>query len=123
MTKTQLIDFIKDYYGVTGDNPWQDDNIVFRHKHNKKWFALVMDIPKCKLGLSEEGSVSAVNLKCDTMLIGTLTQEKGIFKGYHMNKNHWITVCLDGSVEEERVKYLVDLSFDLRLKGQIRTSL
>jgi predicted DNA-binding protein (MmcQ/YjbR family) len=33
--------------------------------------------------------------------------------GWHMNKAHWLTVALDSTVEDEKIKFLVDMSFAL----------
>jgi YjbR len=44
-----------------------------------------------------------------------------ITAGYHLNKRHWNTVTLDGSVPEEEVLELVDHSYDLVLAGLTRT--
>ena len=52
--------------------------------------------------------------------IGSLILDKGIHPAYHMNKNHWITVCLDGSVEEEKIMWLVDVSFELTDKPKYK---
>ena len=76
-----------------------------------------MNVEKSKLGLLEEGMLEVVNLKCDAILLGSLQGKKGIFPGYHMNKANWITVALDGSVDEETVKMLVDLSYEATLKN------
>ena len=46
-------------------------------------------------------------------LIGQLMGNDGIYPAYHMNKEHWLTVALDGSVLEENLKFLLALSFDL----------
>lgn len=110
--------YITETYGVTADFPWLDypGYAVYRHKENKKWFAVVMDIPKSKLGVPEEGMTDVVNLKCDPLLIGSLLNEEGIFPGYHMNKAYWITVLLDGTVDEEKLSFLLDLSFELTHK-------
>lgn len=89
---------------------------VYRHSNNNKWFAVIMKIPKSKLGFASEESVTVINLKCDPLLIGSLVCEKGIFKGYHMNKNHWITVLLDSSVDDDKIKWLIKISFDLTNK-------
>ena len=53
--------YIKKKYNVSPDYPWMkyDDNAVFRHSDNRKWFALVMGVRKDKLGLS--GEVRAVS--------------------------------------------------------------
>ena len=72
-----------------------------------------MDIPRKNLGLTGDGEINVVNLKCDTRLIGTFREEAGIFPGWHMNKAHWLTVALDGTVEDEKIEFLVDMSFEL----------
>lgn len=56
--------------------------------------------------------MDVVNLKIeDRMFKDVLMQDKGILPAYHMNKEHWITVLLDGTVEEEQICSLIDLSF------------
>ena len=69
--------------------------LVFRHSGNRKWFAVIMDIPRKNLGLTDEGEIRVVNLKCDTRLIGSFRMEPGIFPGWHMNKSHWLSVALE----------------------------
>ena len=87
--------------------------LVFRHTGNRKWFAVIMDIPRKNLGLSGEGQTQVVNLKCDTRLIGSFREEPGIFPGWHMNKAHWLSVALDGTVANEQIKFLVDMRYEL----------
>ena len=70
-----------------------------------------MDVPRNKLGLSGEGMMDVVNLKCDPILTGTLRTEPGFFPAYHMNKENWITAALDGSVPEDQLKILLDMSY------------
>lgn len=115
MDRIALEQHILDTYGVTPDFPWESypGFAVYRHQNNQKWFALVMTITKEKLGLRDSGMISVVNVKCDPVLTGSLRREAGIFPAYHMNKEQWISVALDGSVGEERIKTLVDMSFDL----------
>lgn len=102
-------------YGVKAEQPWitSPKSSVYRHENNRKWFALVMEISKSKLGISSENTVNVVNLKCDLMLIGSLVTEDGIHPAYHMNKNYWITVRLDGSVDMDKLKWLLEISFNL----------
>ena len=115
MNRTELKQFIMENYSVEADYPWlKHPNFeVFRHSNNQKWFALVMDIPKSKLGLPNMDMVDVVNLKCDPILVGSLRGDAGIFPAYHMSKANWITVALDGSVPDEKLKMLLDLSYDL----------
>ncbi len=115
MDKQVLDEFITDTYGAVGEYMWEKYSTfaVYRHDNNKKWFAVIMEISKSKIGLNDNSLINVVNLKCDPLLIGSLLFEKGIHKGYHMNKNHWITVRLDGSVDNDKIKWLLDMSFDL----------
>lgn len=106
--------YIKKKYNTSPEYPWAryDNNAVFRHDDNKKWFALIMNVGKDKLGLSGCGYVDVINLKIDDMMFrDMLTQEEGILPAYHMSKNHWITVLLDGTVKEDKICELIDLSF------------
>ena len=123
LNKQALQKYILDVYGVTPDFPWESNPTfaVYRHTNNRKWFALVMDIPSSRLGLKEDGMIDVVNLKCDPVLIGSLRMEKGIFPAYHMSKDKWISVALDGSVDDEQIKMLLDMSYELtalKIKGK-----
>lgn len=86
---------------------------VFRHNNNKKWFAVVMNIPKSRLGFASDEMIDILDVKCDPVLIGSLLGEKGFYPAYHMHKSSWITVALDGSVDDEKIKWLLDISYDL----------
>ena len=114
MDRQTAFDYIRKKYKVMPEYPWQryDENAVFRHADNRKWFALVMDVQRDKLGLSGADFVDVMNLKIDDMFFrDMIIRENGIMPAYHMNKLHWITVLLDGTVSEERVKELIDMSF------------
>ena len=115
MTREELADYLADTYGVGGEHLFAryPDFMVFRHRGNRKWFAVIMDIPGRHLGLEGSGEISVVNLKCDTRLIGAFREETGIFPGWHMNKAHWLTVALDGSVDDEKLRFLADMSHKL----------
>lgn len=118
MTRQNLSDYLTAAYRVTGENLFAryPGFQVFRHDRSKKWFAVIMDIPRKNLGLTGNGEIQVVNLKCDTRLIGSFREEPGIFPGWHMNKDHWLTVALDGTVEEEKIRFLVDMSYELTKK-------
>lgn len=115
MTREQLIPFIKERYGADGDTPWPNhpDDIVFRHGDSRKWFALLMRIPKSKLGLDGGKMMDILNVKCDPLLIGPFREEKGIYPAYHMNKDNWITLALEGGPPDDRISFLLDLSYEL----------
>lgn len=107
--------YIREQYGVEAEFPWAkyDDNAVYRHPENKKWFALMMDVGRDKLGLEGTDKISVINLKIDDFFLHeSIINEEGIMPAYHMNKTHWITVLLDGTVPEENVISLLNISFD-----------
>ena len=118
MTKNELASFIDDFYGIKYDCPFEDelDAWVFRHPDNKKWFALVMTIKKRKLGIDSDDYIDVVNLKCAPEIMDDLWQENGIFPAYHMSKKHWLTLALDGSCDDETVKWVVGISHSLTKK-------
>lgn len=115
MNRSKLEQFIVENYNGVADHPWAKypNYKVFRHGDNKKWFALFMDVPRNKLGLKGMEKLDIVNLKCDPFLIGSFRGEEGIFPAYHMNKEHWLSVSLDGSTSEDVIKMLLDISFQL----------
>ena len=118
MNRQKLVVYLTDTYSTTGEHlvARYPNFQVFRHIGNKKWFAVLMDIPRKNLGMTGAGEFSVVNLKCDTRLIGSFREEPGVFPGWHMNKAHWLTVALDGTVEDEKIMFLVDMSYELTKK-------
>ena len=114
MNRTELEEYIQNNYSAEPDYPWikYPNYEVFRHNSNKKWFALIMDVPQNRLGLQGEDVLPVVNFKCNPVLLGSLLDEKGFFPAYHMSKASWITVSLDGNVEDDKIKMLLDMSFD-----------
>ena len=115
MNREQLGKILCETYAADRDYPWikYPNYEVFRHSNNKKWFALIMDVSKNKLGLAGDEILDIVNFKCDPVLIGSLRMENGFFPAYHMNKDSWITVALDGTVDDEKIKALADMSYEL----------
>lgn len=87
--------------GVTEDFPFDETTLVF--KVMDKMFALT-DL---------EGQFS-VNLKCDPdKAIELREKHSAVQPGYHMNKKHWNTVYVDGSVSEEQIKSWINDSYNL----------
>ena len=118
MDRKEFETYISETYNADGEHPWapESSHTVFRHGNNRKWFAIIMEIPKKRLGINEDGMINIVNLKCDPMMIGSFILEEGIYPAWHRNKTHWLSVALDGRADEERLKFLLDLSFDLTAK-------
>ncbi len=111
-----VIDYIKSEYNVESETPFADspETIVFRNRKNKKWFGVIIgNLPKDRLGLDSSDRADIINLKCDPLFSYNVVNNKGIFKAYHMNKVHWISVLLDGSVDTEEISFLINMSYML----------
>ena len=109
---TKFISWIKKEYNVEGEFPWDKspDFEVFRCP-NKKWFALIMNIPLNKLGINSDEKVFVVNLKSDS--IPDLVDNKSIFTAWHMNKKYWITVLLTSVTDFKKLTNLTKHSYEL----------
>ena len=85
MDRQTVFDYIRKKYKVLPEYPWQkyDNNTVFRHPDNKKWFALVMGVQRIKLGIDGDAYVDVVNLKIEDMFYRDLIiREDGIMPAY-----------------------------------------
>lgn len=120
MNREELRRYIMEEYHAENDFPWlrYPENEVFRHPENRKWFALIMEVTGDRLGLPDQEKHAVVNLKCDPLLIGSLRAEPGFFPAYHMNKANWITAALDGSIPDDKLKMLLELSFEATAPGR-----
>lgn len=114
MTREEFEALVRDRYGVQADYPFEEDfeTGVFRHDSGK-WFAIAMRISAKKLGKCVDMSTNIVNFKCAPAVIESIAGvEPGIYRAYHMNKTHWLTVCLE-ECDVETVTWLMDISYEL----------
>ena len=111
MTRQELFDWVQQQYGTEPEYPWHDWNAVLRRKDNDKWYGVVLEVACEKLGLTGDGIVDVLNLKSDPMLIGSLRGQDGYFPAYHMNKDQWLSILLEGPQPESEIKELIELSF------------
>lgn len=109
------------------ESPWASnpDNIVLRHSDTgRKWFGLITRVDASLLkGINEtphkrsedvqHHRVDILNLKAEPTVITALVGQPGFAQAYHMNKTHWITVLLDGTVDFAQIEELIDTSYDL----------
>ena len=120
--KEQIFAYTKQSYGVEPDYPFSTapGYPVLRHPDNRKWFALLMDLPRSRLGLSGEERVDVINLKCSAALAASVRRQEGILPAYHMNRDSWVTILLDGTVPLSDICPLLDLSYQLTADGKKR---
>ncbi len=109
-----MICYIRDRFSVDPDYPFREEDVfVFRHQNNRKWFGVAMHVPYRRLGIDREGFVDIVDVKCGPLLMGAYRRQSGILPGYHMNKDHWVTVLLDDTAENDTVQELLEISYEL----------
>ena len=113
--REEIENYINENYNTLQEYPWTKypNYTTFKHRNNKKWFALIADVQYEKLKIEKEGMVDIINLKNLPEMIGSLRKENGILPAYHMNKEHWITLLLDGTVEKQKICDLIDISYEL----------
>ena len=109
---------ILDKYSVEPDFPWDEGEHepsgVFRHGSNNKWFGLIMNIDRRHLEKNAaEEMVDVINLKADESKMIALHKIRGIYPAFHMNHSKWISVVLDGNLDDRDVMDLVEESFRL----------
>ena len=108
----RITKFIDETYGVKPDFPWKDDNGVFRHLDNNKWFSLIMYVKWD--ALLKDGNTRMVNIM-------NLKSEEhydidGIYPAYHMNHKSWISLALDDTLSDSLIMELVSKSYNLTRK-------
>ena len=112
--RQKIIDYVKKKYKADPEHLWKSypDYIVFRHSDNNKWFGIIMDVLRARLGLGGDGRVDILDVKvADPFLRDMLVRQPGFLPGYHMNKDRWVTVLLDGTVAFDDVCGMVDEGF------------
>lgn len=106
--RKEVIDYCLTYKNVHEDYPFHDPNwCVIRHKDNKKVFAWIFD---------KDGHVW-VNVKADPEWRDFWRQAyASVLPAYHLNKEHWNSIILDGTVPEKDIKRMIGESYELTKK-------
>lgn len=109
------IRYIGEKYGDKQEFLWQKfpEDSVFRRKGSDKWYALFLIVARNKIGLEGDEKIEILDVRVKTEDLEKIIDNKKFFPAYHMNKKSWLTVCLDGSVAEERIFSLIDESYRL----------
>jgi len=108
MDPNELRDLLLDYPAVTEEQPFGPDVIVY--KVLGKMYAL-----------STYESPLTVNLKCEPdYALELRNQFEAVNPGFHINKKHWNTVTIDGSISKETIQELIQHSYNQVVKGMTK---
>lgn len=113
-----LIEYCRNKFGGELEFLWKkfDDNAIWRRKDNNKWYGLICKVPKRKLGIPSDETVEIAGFRMAPEKIEKAVDNEKYFRAYHMNKKHWITVCLDGSLPFGELCKDFDDSYALAVK-------
>ena len=106
MTEAQLKQYLLGKPEALEDYPFGPEAAVY--KVHDKMFALV----------NSRDGIPAINLKCDPLQAVQLRDVfAAVLPGYHMNKTHWNTVLIDGSLPDGEIERMIDHSYALVVKS------
>ncbi|OYX38553.1 hypothetical protein B7Z00_01920 [Candidatus Saccharibacteria bacterium 32-50-10] len=108
MTHKEIEDYLLSMPDTWLDFPFGEGTSVYKVGNKEagegKLFAIIADNSK-PLRLS---------LKCDPLLAKTLRDKyESVLPGYHLNKKHWNTILCTGQLDDEEIKDLARLSYNL----------
>jgi len=106
----RLMNYISQRFQGRIEYLWErsPDSGAIRHRDTLKWYGVFMAIDWKKLDAGKSGKIE----------VADLTQEKGIYPAFHMNKKYWVSIPLDNTLADEELFALVDRSWQLTKKGK-----
>lgn len=112
-----IIKYVKEKYNDDLEYLWKKfpTNAVWRNKQNNKWYGALLVVSKRKLEINSDEIIDIIDLRYQKEKIKSLIDNDSIFSGYHMNKDSWITIKLDGSINTEEIFKLIDNSYNVSL--------
>ena len=114
----RCIAFVRERYGDELEFLWEKfpDAAIWRRADNRKWYAVLLTVRESKLGMPSDKIVEIIDLRMQPEEKDALLDGKRYFPGYHMNKNSWFTVVLDGRVSDDELFERIDKSYILAKK-------
>ena len=111
----RVIEHVRNAYGDELEFLWEKSpkNAILRREDNRKWYAALLTISKSKLGAFPDEEIEVLDLRAAPEAIPDMVDGKRVFAGYHMNKKHWITLPLDGTLPAEEICAMLDTSYAL----------
>lgn len=114
----EIIKYVKEKYEDELEYLWEKfpNNAVWRNKKNNKWYGVLLVLSESKLGIESDKIIDIIDLRYPKDKIKEIIDNEKVFKGYHMNKDNWITIRLDESVDIKEICKWIDNSYELSLE-------
>ena len=108
MTHKEIEDYLLSMPDTWLDFPFGEGTSVYKVGNKEagegKLFAIIAD----------DSNPLRLSLKCDPLLAKTLREKyESVLPGYHLNKKHWNTILCTGQLDDEEIKDLARLSYNL----------
>ena len=114
----KILEYAKEKYDSDAEYLWPKfpRNAVCRRNDNEKWYFAILSVQGSKIGLKTDNIVELIDLRATVDDVPKLISQPNFYPAYHMNKKHWFTIVLDGSVSIEEIYKYIDISYTLAKK-------
>ena len=112
------IKYVRETYGDELEFLWTKfpDNAVWRRKDNRKWYGAILTVQGEKIGIDTKDIIEIIDLRMNPEDKEEVLSKEHYYPGWHMNKNSWFTIALDGSIKDNELKKRIDESYELAQK-------
>lgn len=114
----KLVEYIHEKFSDSPEFLWEKfpNYAVFRRKDNRKWYAVIMSVPRNKLQLDGTEELEILNLRVEPEELDKIFDGEKYFRGWHMNKKSWLTLRLDETLTFEEISARLAKSYRLAKK-------
>ena len=111
----KVVELIREKFSDEPEFLWRQapNYSVFRRADNRKWYAVIMVVPREKLQLAGKDELEILNLRVEPEELNRLVDGEKYFRGWHMNKKSWMTLTLDGALSFEEISARLEQSYRL----------
>ena len=114
----RLVEHIRETFDDKPEFLWEKypNFAIFRRKDNRKWYALIANVPKKYLKLGGDEELEILNVRIEPEELDNLVDDEKYFRGWHMNKRSWLTVRLDDCLTDDELFTRLERSYQLAKK-------
>ena len=111
----KVVELIREKFSGAPEFLWEKfpNFAVFRRADNRKWYAVIMVVPREKLQLAGKDELEILNLRVEPEELNRLVDGEKYFRGWHMNKKSWMTLRLDGALSFDEIFSRLEQSYRL----------
>ncbi|MCQ2555261.1 MAG: MmcQ/YjbR family DNA-binding protein [Clostridia bacterium] len=114
----RIIGLMEEKYGDSPEFLWDNypDFSIYRNRDTGKWYSLIMNLGMDHFIPGEKDTAVCMNLIISKERIPELLDCRNFFPAYHMNKKYWISVILDGTIDDKVIMDLIEESHMYSMK-------